>query len=163
MYTVFGNTEYKGKIIGYDSRNRLYYIEYNNGDTEEFYHNEIHGYSIQSKDPQAKQYVSRYGHRNQTKDPKKLKESSSTRNRTNNLQINRSSKISTSSTKQDQVSTNNFKKKKDIRQKYRTRSWKKQQQQKRLAATNLIMSIARVSPREDDFNKHEHTLLIDDI
>ena len=67
-------------------------------------------------------------------------------------------------TKQGQVSlTNNFKKKKDIRRKYRTRSWKKQQQQKRIAATNLIMLIAKVAPREDDFDEHEHTLSIDDI
>ena len=28
---------------------------------------------------------------------------------------------------------------------------------------NLIMSIARVDPREDDFKENEHTLLIDDI
>ena len=34
---------------------------------------------------------------------------------------------------------------------------------KRLAATNLIMSIARVAPREDDFKEHEHTLSIDKI
>ena len=72
-------------------------------------------------------------------------------------------------TNQSQVSSNNLKKKKDIRQKYCTRSWKKQQQQqkqqqqKRLAATNLIMSIARVDPREDNFDKHKHTLSIDEI
>lgn len=28
---------------------------------------------------------------------------------------------------------------------------------------NLILSIARVSPREDDFKEHKHTLLIDEI
>ena len=32
-----------------------------------------------------------------------------------------------------------------------------------MVATNLIMSIVRVAPREDDFKEHKHTLLIDDI
>ena len=56
-----------------------------------------------------------------------------------------------------------MKKKKDIRPKYRTRRWKKQQQRERLLATNMIMEIARVAPTENDFEEHEHTLSIDDI
>ena len=64
VYKVFSNTGYKEKIIGYDSKNRLYKVEYNNGDTEEFYYNEIDGHRNQSKDPQVKQYISCSGHRN---------------------------------------------------------------------------------------------------
>ena len=55
------------------------------------------------------------------------------------------------------------KKKKDIRPKYCTRRWKKQQQCERLLATNRIMEIACVAPNENDFEKHEHNLSIDDI
>ena len=41
---VFSNKDYKVKIIGYDLKNQLYNVEYKDGDTEEFYHNEIHGH-----------------------------------------------------------------------------------------------------------------------
>ena len=34
---------------------------------------------------------------------------------------------------------------------------------KKMATMNLIMSIARISLREDDFDEHKHTLLIDNI
>ena len=61
---MFGNTEYKEKIIEYDSKNRLYNVEYNDGDTEEFYHNKIHGHRNQTKDSQVKQYVHRSGCKN---------------------------------------------------------------------------------------------------
>ena len=57
-----------------------------------------------------------------------------------------------------QAALNNLGKNKDIRQKYRIRSWRKQQQQKQLEATNLIMSIAKVAPKEDDFEEHKHLL-----
>ena len=69
IYKVFGNKEYKGKIIWYDSNNRLYIVEYKDEDTEEFYHNEIHSHRNQTKDTQVKQYVSRSGCRNQTISP----------------------------------------------------------------------------------------------
>ena len=57
LYKVFRNKEYKEKIIGYDSKNRLYNVEYDHGDTEELYHNEVHSHRNWSKDPQVKQYI----------------------------------------------------------------------------------------------------------
>ena len=42
VYKEFDKVEHKGKIIGYDSRHRLYKVEYEDGDKEEFYHNELH-------------------------------------------------------------------------------------------------------------------------
>ena len=51
IFKVFDNKEYKVKIVGYDSKNQLYQVEYEDGDKEEFYHNEIHGYWNQTKDP----------------------------------------------------------------------------------------------------------------
>ena len=42
----------------------LYNVKYDNGDTEEFYHNEIHGHRNPSKDPQVKKYISHSGHKN---------------------------------------------------------------------------------------------------
>ena len=44
IYKVFDNKEYKRKIIGYDSQHQLYQVQYEDGDKEEFYHNEIHAH-----------------------------------------------------------------------------------------------------------------------
>merc|ERR1739836_31302 len=49
IYKVFDNKEYKGKIIGYDSQHRLYQVQYEDGDKEEFYHNEIHAHRNRTK------------------------------------------------------------------------------------------------------------------
>ena len=54
---VFDNGEYKGKIIGYDSKNWLYQVEYEDGDKKEFYHNEIHAHRNSTKDSQVKYHI----------------------------------------------------------------------------------------------------------
>lgn len=41
IYKAFKNVKHKEKIIGYDSKHRLYEIKYKYSDKEEFYHNEI--------------------------------------------------------------------------------------------------------------------------
>lgn len=60
-------------------------------------------------------------------------------------------------------------KRKDIRQKYQTRSWKRLNSAERIAATNavtmakLVPTFAKVAPLNADFEEHEHELTIDDI
>ena len=44
IYKVFDGVQHKGTISGYDSKHRLYQVEYQDGDSEEFYHNEIHAH-----------------------------------------------------------------------------------------------------------------------
>ena len=75
----------------------------------------------------------------------------------NNKSSSNNNKTSTKSSSITQV-----KMKKDIQPKYRTRRWKKQQQEQ-LLATNMIMEITRVAPTENSFKEHEHTLSIDNI
>ena len=41
----------------YYSKNQLYEVEYEDGDREKIYHNEIHAHLNQIKDPQVKLYV----------------------------------------------------------------------------------------------------------
>ena len=107
VYKVFGNTEYKRKIIGYDSKNRLYSIEYDKGDTEEFYHNEIDGHRSWSKDPQVKQYVSYSGHRNRTNNPQAKTCSSKVLNsKVSNSKVS-TSKVSNSKVSTSKVSNSN--------------------------------------------------------
>ena len=50
IYRIFDNTKYKGKTIGYDSKNHLYQVEYGDGNKEEFYHNEINAHHKPSND-----------------------------------------------------------------------------------------------------------------
>ena len=57
MYEVFNNEEYKRKIIGYDSKHQLYEIEYEDGDKEAFYDNEIYACQNTTTDPQVKSYI----------------------------------------------------------------------------------------------------------
>ena len=42
IFKEFDKNGNKGNIIGYDSLHRLYEVEYEDGNKEEFYHNEIH-------------------------------------------------------------------------------------------------------------------------
>ena len=44
VYKLFEGVPFTGKITGYDSNNRLYHIEYEDGDHEEMYHNEVHAH-----------------------------------------------------------------------------------------------------------------------
>ena len=49
IYKEFDKMECKGKVTGYDSRHRLYEVEYKDGDKEEFYHIEIHAHKDKAK------------------------------------------------------------------------------------------------------------------
>ena len=40
-FKVFNDVEYKGSVKGYDHKKRLYHILYEDGDTEDLYHNEV--------------------------------------------------------------------------------------------------------------------------
>ena len=125
VYKMFENIPFKGKVTGYDSNNKLYHIEYEDGDHEEMYHNEVHA------------------HRNKLK-KKNIDDTS--------LKV---------------------KKRKDIRRKYQTRSWKRRNNAERITATNTVSSaklaarlaptFAKVAPSNTDFEEHEHELTIDDI
>ena len=42
VYKLFEGVPFTGKIIGYNSNNRLYQIVYEDGDHEEMYHNKVH-------------------------------------------------------------------------------------------------------------------------
>ena len=44
VFKEFNKVEHKGKVIGYDSQHRLYEVEYEDGDKEEFDHNKIHAH-----------------------------------------------------------------------------------------------------------------------
>lgn len=54
------------------------------------------------------------------------------------------------------------KKRKDIRRKHRTRSWKRKTKANRIAASNALY-LAKLAPTNADFEEHEHKLTIDDI
>ena len=41
VWKVFGGLEYKGTITGYDHKRKWYHVLYDDGDTEDFYHNEV--------------------------------------------------------------------------------------------------------------------------
>ena len=41
IFKVFNDVEYKGTITGYDLKKKLYHILYEDGDAEDFYHNEV--------------------------------------------------------------------------------------------------------------------------
>ena len=58
------------------------------------------------------------------------------------------------------------KKRKDIRRKYQTRSWKRQQRGNKEVAMNQVSNVlylTKLAPTEDDFEEHEHQLCIDDL
>ena len=121
MYKLFKGVPFKGKITGYDSNNRLYQIEYKDGDHKEMYHNEVHA------------------HRNKMKK------------------------------KSIDGTTLKVTKRKDIRRKYQTRSWKRCNSAERIKAINAISSaklaptFAKVALPNADFEEHEHELTINNI
>ena len=41
IFKVFNDVEYKGTVTGYDHKRKLYHILYEDGDAEDFYHNEV--------------------------------------------------------------------------------------------------------------------------
>ena len=41
IFKVFNDVEYKGAVTGYDHKKRLYHILYEDGDAEDYYHNEV--------------------------------------------------------------------------------------------------------------------------
>ena len=41
IFKIFNDVEYKGTITGYDPKKKLYHILYEDGDMEDFYHNEV--------------------------------------------------------------------------------------------------------------------------
>ena len=44
VYKVFNDIEYKGTVQGYDPHRKLYFIVYEDGDKEDYYHNEVKAY-----------------------------------------------------------------------------------------------------------------------
>jgi len=41
IYKVFNEIEYAGEVTGYDNKSKLYHIKYEDGDLEDFFHNEV--------------------------------------------------------------------------------------------------------------------------
>ena len=41
IYKVFNGLEYAGEVTGYDNKSKLYHIKYEDGDLEDFFHNEV--------------------------------------------------------------------------------------------------------------------------
>ena len=41
VFKVFNDVEYKGTVTGYDHKKKLYHILYEDGDAEDYYHNEV--------------------------------------------------------------------------------------------------------------------------
>ena len=41
VFKVFNDVEYKGVVAGYDHKTQLYHILYEDGDAEDYYHNEV--------------------------------------------------------------------------------------------------------------------------
>ena len=97
IYKEFNKVEHKGKIIGYNSKHRLYEVEYEDGDKEKFYHNKIHAhkYCVKIAPSKSKKKTSKSKHSNFGK----------------------------------------AKKKNNLKQRYRTRSWKQLQ----TLATNALL------------------------
>ena len=44
VYKVFNDIEYRGTVQGYNPHNKLYFIVYDDGDKEYYYHNEVKEY-----------------------------------------------------------------------------------------------------------------------
>ena len=44
IYKVFNDIEYRGKVQGYNPHKKLYFIVYDDGDKEDYYHNEVRDY-----------------------------------------------------------------------------------------------------------------------
>ena len=44
VYKVVNDIESRGKVQGYDSHKKLYFIMYDDGDKEDYYHNEVRDY-----------------------------------------------------------------------------------------------------------------------
>ena len=41
VFKIFNDVEYKDAVTGYDHKKRLYHILYEDGDAEDYYHNEV--------------------------------------------------------------------------------------------------------------------------
>ena len=41
IFKVLNGLEYQGETTGYDGKSKLYHIKYEDGDLEDFYHNEV--------------------------------------------------------------------------------------------------------------------------
>ena len=48
VYKVVNDIEYRGKVQGYDPHKKLYFIVYNDGDKEDYYHNEVRDYCVKN-------------------------------------------------------------------------------------------------------------------
>ena len=65
IYKLFGPHEHIGKVVNYDHENNLYRILYDDGDCEEFWHNEVKQHLKQRKNKKANdKYQSNYDHDN---------------------------------------------------------------------------------------------------
>lgn len=56
VWKIFGGLEYRGIIIGYDHKRKEFHILYDDGDMEDFYHNEV---KIISNQPDQKSFSGR--------------------------------------------------------------------------------------------------------
>ena len=61
IFKVFNKVEYKGTVLSHDPKSRLYKIMYDDGDTEEMWHNEVKQYhhSTVKRLPKKKRYKKR--------------------------------------------------------------------------------------------------------
>ena len=119
---MFKGIAHIGTIDGYNPRDRMYHVTYEDGDEESLFHNEIHAH---------KDKIDGVPY---WKKPTMTSESLKAR------------------------------KKKDICQKYRTRSWRRKSKEANLVATNLVLNLlylAKSTPL--DCEDHEHVLIIDDV
>ena len=58
IFKVFDGVEYKGSVTGYNTQTKLYHIEYEDGDMEDMYHNEVkaHHHANVKRLPKKKRY-----------------------------------------------------------------------------------------------------------
>ena len=126
IHKLFDGVAHIGIVDGYDPRDRMYHVTYQDGDEKSLFHNEIHA------------------HKDKLVGVPYWKKPETT------------------------AASEQFKtrKKKDIRRKYRTRSWRRKSKQANIAATNRILNLvylAKLAPTPIDYDEHEHVLSIDDI
>ena len=174
IYKIFDGIEFSGKIIGYDSKSRLYQIEYSDGDQEEMFHNEVYAHKLKKPGTYAKKSVTKLF----SKLSSGAKSSAKSSAKSNILSRNKSSvtpksfpniKSSTRITGSRIKPVARLQRRKDIRRKHRTRKFHRENQRLQAsAATNALlishrMFIAKLAPAEDDFDELEYELTIDDI
>ena len=61
IFKIFNDVKYKGTITGYNCKKKLYHILYEDGDMEDFYHNEVkqfHSYTVKQH-PKKKRWKRR--------------------------------------------------------------------------------------------------------